>query len=132
LDDLFPLTLMAIQATGLAPDASVVNHTINRFFTTTTTTTTPPFEKPTTKTPPSFTLDHFFKHQAAPSADRPPDSWTCDQCHLAIPLEKVDEHTDYHFAQELAKEGTSRSRNDPQPGKKKRRLFFEPSSSSSS
>ncbi|KAI8343989.1 hypothetical protein BC941DRAFT_464229 [Chlamydoabsidia padenii] len=218
LDEMFPLNLMAIQATGLTPDASVTNHTINRFFTTTGSTSTAAPEKShtdytntetngknqivsgssttasttlNTSKPTRSSLEHFFMNQprnnptetidnsstsspSPPSLTRtpkpePPSSlvhfftnnksnkttdqstvsnsahppwtstttWVCDKCHQRILLEKVDEHTDYHFALELAKEGNddgvtdTGKRKDCQErdnsgdsGKKAKRYFF--------
>ncbi|ORZ17659.1 hypothetical protein BCR42DRAFT_349957 [Absidia repens] len=214
LDDLFPCVLLAVQASGLVPDASITNHTINNFFTTPAPNATHSADKDSGKnhtigssssssTPAIHTsptskpsaLELFFANQSKrqqneiehsassstlsataektrssdtryffndqkdketeesvncqsndmiiPSKTATLSTWTCDQCHQRIPLEQVDEHTDYHFALDLDKEGEIHSIITNDDGKRKDRqelstknsakrpkhLFFKPSSS---
>ncbi|CAO3598521.1 unnamed protein product [Absidia cylindrospora] len=212
LDDLFPCVLLAVQASGLVPDASVTNHTISNFFTAPAPNATHSADKdsdknhtvgsvfassssstsaihtsPTSKSSPlelffanqskrqhsastptlsapaekthSSTNHYFFNDQKdyetegsiycqsndliIPSETATPTTWTCDQCHQRIPLGQVDEHTDYHFALDLDKEGEIHTtmthddgkRKEPQESstknsaKRPKHLFFKPSSS---
>jgi DNA polymerase eta len=119
LHDIFPCTLLAIYATGLTPDASVANHTINRFFNTSTIAAAgPSVAKPTEKHKKTTTIKGFL---TSPLNDDN-TTWTCDRCQKPIPIEKVDEHTDYHYALDL----DTRQVTPPPPKKRPKRSFFDP------
>ncbi|CAO3595208.1 unnamed protein product [Absidia cylindrospora] len=153
LDDLFPCTLLGVHATGLAPmssDASNSNNnrTIKSFF-----TSTAPITPASSRLEPSSS--HANKRPAAtsmnpnedPLSTKPPLptglTWICDRCNARVPLENVDEHTDYHFAIDLDNEehqtdgisGEKRKdfQDDPMTKtitaeKRAKHLFFKPSS----
>lgn len=61
--------------------------------------------------------------------------WKCDKCFKSIPIDEVDEHTDYHFALDLQLEERATSqpnvvgsvkRPKVEQGPSKRNLFFQP------
>ncbi|KAI8071667.1 hypothetical protein BC940DRAFT_293396 [Gongronella butleri] len=71
--------------------------------------------------------------------DDDPLTWKCDRCHEAIPVDKIEEHTDFHFAQDLMQQerqsippsSTSANKrptpkNQQPDAKKPRHSFFQP------
>ncbi|ORY96491.1 hypothetical protein BCR43DRAFT_563787 [Syncephalastrum racemosum] len=49
-----------------------------------------------------------------------PNKWMCDKCHKNIPINKVDEHTDYHFALDLQAEDRGSASPSTSPSTKRK------------
>ncbi|ORX44461.1 hypothetical protein DM01DRAFT_1329154, partial [Hesseltinella vesiculosa] len=130
LKDMLPCTLLSAHVSGLVPDASLTSHTISSYFSvapsseppligsSTVSTTSPSSPSPTAS--PSTT----FAKNVSQADHSSPISWICDRCNNTIPLEQVDEHTDFHFVQDLVDQ--ERASNIPHSSQQKR-----PSTSSS-
>lgn len=65
-------------------------------------------------------LAYLNTPQSSSTHSSGPNKWTCDKCHKSIPINKVDEHTDYHFALDLqAKDRESASPSSSSTSKRK-------------
>ncbi|KAI7879386.1 DNA/RNA polymerase [Lichtheimia hyalospora FSU 10163] len=80
-------------------------------------------------------LDQFCKRNNQHNNQEDGKHWTCDKCFKRIPIDAVDEHTDYHFALDLQLEerNTSHSsvvrsvkRPKVEQDKAEKHLFFQP------
>ncbi|KAJ8663533.1 hypothetical protein O0I10_000776 [Lichtheimia ornata] len=80
-------------------------------------------------------LDHFCKRSHQDMNEDNGQYWKCDKCFKSIPIDEVDEHTDYHFALDLQLEERATSqpnvvgsvkRPKVEQGPSKRNLFFQP------
>ncbi|CAO3654525.1 unnamed protein product [Mucor hiemalis] len=63
------------------------------------------------------------------------ETWQCDKCKQTVLISELDEHTDYHFALDLQKEGrlpsSTASSSSPFPSTKKRKITKKGSPSTS-
>ncbi|CDS09752.1 hypothetical protein LRAMOSA02429 [Lichtheimia ramosa] len=71
----------------------------------------PPSSSSTSNKRKAGPLDHFCKRRNQDDTKDDNKHWTCDKCSKRIPIDAVDEHTDYHFALDLQLEERASSNN---------------------
>lgn len=172
MEDGYPCIGIDLMANGLVHDESSKSHTLNRFFTKSIDSAHDAngiiahdevmIEQPViTKKKPNL----FFSKQQTPLIGLPPppispvivqqdepqqkkvETWECDKCKQTILISELDEHTDYHFALDIQREGrlptgtaspptqSTNSNKKRKPvrkevdKKKKLAMFFQPRSS---
>lgn len=126
IEGLYPCIGFALQANGLVPDEAGKHCDISQFFiqngessssnkkadtSSSPTITSSSSSSSTSNKRKAGPLDHFCKRRNQDDTKDDNEHWTCDKCSKRIPIDAVDEHTDYHFALDLQLEERASSNN---------------------
>lgn len=122
IEDAYPCVGLSLQAGGLAQDSSRSNHDIKSLF---AAAHQKQKKQQTTIRPAAAAVTKEVVEGKEKEL-----CWTCDKCHESVPVSKIDEHTDFHFASELQQAEERRlKRKEPDgppqpPPAKTKKLFF--------